>query len=219
MRGERVEALERAEDRGGPGPVSGEVQDGCACVTGELSGDVQDSVTQPLGLGDPMFAVEGELLGPDDQIVGVERELEPRGVRLERVEREVRDAGCFQVLDADFDLGVLTVVLFQRGEIVAGLVGDEALEAVPVEIGERQLRAGMGRSRRQINRVPSGQCSRFVWPVSSVTHAPSRCSPSALIARSHAVSGTLRIASRVGALIAYPSENRMSVSRHANANS
>ena len=35
----------------------------------------------------------------------------------------------------------------------------------------------------------------------------------------HAGSEIARIASRAGALIAYPRENRMSVSRHANANS
>ena len=52
---------------------------------------------------------------------------------------------AFTELDAVFDLGVLTVGLFQRGEIVAGLVGDEALEAVTVEICEREAaRRGVG---------------------------------------------------------------------------
>ena len=111
---ERVEALERAEDRGGPGPVSGEVQRRCPGVTGQLSGDVQDPVTEPLGLCEPVLAVERELLGPDDQIVGAERELKPRGVRLERVEREARDAGRFHGLDAVLDLRVLTVVVPAR---------------------------------------------------------------------------------------------------------
>ena len=52
-------------------------------------------------------------------------------------------AGRLQALDAVFDLGVLAVVSFQCGDIGIGLVGDETLEAVPVEVGKRELRAGV----------------------------------------------------------------------------
>ena len=53
-----VEALERVEDRAGPGPVGGEVQGGLSGVAGDLPGDVQDAVAQPLGFCDGVLAVE-----------------------------------------------------------------------------------------------------------------------------------------------------------------
>jgi hypothetical protein len=59
---QRVQALEGAQDRAGPGPVGGEMQRGAACMAGELPGDVQDAVTKALGLGDAVLAVEGQKL-------------------------------------------------------------------------------------------------------------------------------------------------------------
>ena len=84
---ERVEAFERAENRGGPGPVGREVQCGLAGVAGELSGDVQDAVAQALGFGELVLAIERELLGPDGDVVRQQRELKPRRVGLEGVKR------------------------------------------------------------------------------------------------------------------------------------
>ena len=72
-----------------------------------------------------------------------ERELKPRRVRGEAVEREVPGAGRLERLDAVLDLGVLAVSRLQHGDVRAVLVGDEALEAMPVEVGEGELRAGM----------------------------------------------------------------------------
>jgi hypothetical protein len=56
--GERAESLECVEDRVGPGPVGGEVQCGASGVAGDLSGDVQDAVAQPLWFCDGVLAVE-----------------------------------------------------------------------------------------------------------------------------------------------------------------
>ena len=52
-------------------------------------------------------------------------------------------AGRLEALDAVFDLGVLAVAGFQRRDVGAVLVGDEALEAMAVEVGEGELRAGV----------------------------------------------------------------------------
>ena len=60
------------------------MQRDAAGVAGELAGDVEDAVAQSFGLAALVFAVEGEMLGPGDDVVGGERELEPRGVRGER---------------------------------------------------------------------------------------------------------------------------------------
>ena len=97
------------EDRGGPGPVGGEVQRELSGVAGELSGDVQDAVAQPLGLADLVLAVERELLRPDHHVVRGEGELEPGGVRGEGVERQVAGARRLERLDPVLDLGVLAV--------------------------------------------------------------------------------------------------------------
>ena len=95
--GERLEAFERAEDRAGPGPLGREVQRDPAGVAGELSGDVQDPVAQPFGFTGAVFAVEREQLRPDGDVVRGEGEFEPRGVRVEGVERQVGGAGRFEL--------------------------------------------------------------------------------------------------------------------------
>jgi len=38
-------------------------------VAGEMAGDVQDAVAQPLGLADGVLVLEAELLGPDGDVV------------------------------------------------------------------------------------------------------------------------------------------------------
>ena len=142
-RGERLELLERAEDRAGPGPVGGEVQRGPAGVAGELPGDVEDPVAQSLGFAEPVLALEREQLRPDHDVVRGKCELEPRRVGLEGVERQVARAGCLERLDPVLDLGVLAVGHFELGDVLVVLVGDEALEAMPVQVGERKLGAGV----------------------------------------------------------------------------
>jgi hypothetical protein len=55
-----------------------------------------------------------------------------RGVGGEGVERQAAGAGCLERLDAILDLRVLAVGRFECGDVRVGLVGDEALEAIPV---------------------------------------------------------------------------------------
>ena len=148
------QALERAWDRAGPGPVGGKVQCGSAGVAGELPGDVQDAVAQPLGLADLVLAVEPELLGPDDDVVRDDRELEPRGVRVEGVEREVRGAGRLQRLDAVLDLGVLAVRTSSAAISASGWSVMKHWKRCPSRSVKLSCAPGWGRSRRQISRVP-----------------------------------------------------------------
>jgi hypothetical protein len=70
-----------------------------------------------------------------------ERELEPRGVGGKIVERQVAGARRLERLDAILDLGVLAVKELERGDVRVCLVGDEALEAMAVDVGEGELRA------------------------------------------------------------------------------
>ena len=76
--------------------------------------------------------------------MGGQHQLEPDAVAAPAVEREVAQAGGFGGADAVLDAGALAVAQLQRGMIRVGLVGQEDLEAVPVVVGEAQLRAGMG---------------------------------------------------------------------------
>lgn len=198
--GERLEAFERLEDRAGPGPLGREVQRDPAGVAGELSGDVQDPVAQPFGFTGAVFAVECEQLRPDGDVVRGEGEFEPRGVRVEGVERQVGGAGRFDCLDAILDHGVLAVKSLQRGDVWSGWSVMKHWKRCPSRSVNESCAPGCGRSRRQINRVPSGQSGRLTWPVSSVTHAPSRGSPPWPIAGRQAGSLSASRASRTGSV-------------------
>src|ERR1700677_2008954 len=83
------------------------------------------------------------MLCPDEDVVGCQREFEPRRVCLKGLEREMPSAAGLECLDAVLDLRVLTVGRLERGDIGVGLIGDEALEAMTVEVGEGELRAGV----------------------------------------------------------------------------
>jgi hypothetical protein len=60
------------------------------------------------------------------------------------VEREVAQPRGFGTTDAVLDTGALTVAQLKDSKVRIGLVGHRDLEAVPVVVGEAQLRAGVG---------------------------------------------------------------------------
>src|SRR4051812_19706819 len=65
---------------------------------------------------------------------------------------------------------VVAVTSFQSSQVRAGLVGDEALKAVPVEVAKRQLGAGMGtlaaadQSRARRPRVEADVAGQLAHP-------------------------------------------------------
>src|SRR4051812_34332795 len=87
--GEGLEFLERGEQLCGPWPVVLEAQLAAPAVECEPTGDVQQPVAQPFGLGLGELAVEQQRLGPDDQIVREHHDLQPQLVERERLEREL----------------------------------------------------------------------------------------------------------------------------------
>ena len=107
----------------------------------EPGGDVQQPVTQPFRFGLRELAVKHEGLGPDDQVVREHHDLQPHLVHRERLERQLAQAGVLVVTDPVLNAGALAVTTFQDGDVRIGLVGEDRLEAVPVVVGERQLRA------------------------------------------------------------------------------
>jgi hypothetical protein len=84
-------------------------------------------------------------LGPDDQVVREHHDLPPHLAERELLERELGQAGVLVVAEAVLDAGALAVTSLQDGDVGIGLVGQDRLEAVSVVVGERQLRAGVGR--------------------------------------------------------------------------
>jgi hypothetical protein len=72
----------------------------------------------------------------------IQRQLEPHGIERELAEREVLKPGLFRA--ADPVLGIPTSAMQPLDlDHVAGEVGERRLEAVPVGVGELQLRAGV----------------------------------------------------------------------------
>jgi hypothetical protein len=59
------------------------------------------------------------------------------------LERELGQAGVLVVADPVLDVRVLAVATLEHGDVVVGLDGEDRLEAVPVVVGDAQLRAGV----------------------------------------------------------------------------
>ena len=142
-RRDRAQPLERGDERVGPGPVAVELEVGAAAVTDELAGDVQQPVTEAFRFGGRELAGQADQLGPAEQVLGDQRELEPGLVVLEGVVREVAHAGVLAGADAVLDAGAAAVTQLQDGDVVAVLVGEEARVPVAVLVEDRELRAGV----------------------------------------------------------------------------
>ena len=104
-RWQRGEPGEAGGQRVGPGPGALEAQRRLAGVEGQAGGGVQQPVAQRLGLADRELAVERQELGPGDEVLGDERDLDPHGVVVEVAEREVLKARLLGVADAVLAVG------------------------------------------------------------------------------------------------------------------
>src|ERR671910_2371387 len=139
-----ADAVERGDEIGGPGPTGGEAESSATAGAGDLAGGVQPAIAQAFGFGAGEVTVEGDASSPGEQVVSDERGGEPGGVDGEVGRGQVGQAGVFEV--ADQLLGPASTPLegFEAGDVGVGLIGDEHLEAVTVEVGEGQLGAGVG---------------------------------------------------------------------------
>jgi hypothetical protein len=78
-------------------------------VANDPGGDVQQPVAQGLGLGEGECAVQQQRLGPVQQVLGGQDQLQPDGVAAQEVEGEVAQAGGLGGTDAVLDAGALAV--------------------------------------------------------------------------------------------------------------
>jgi len=104
-------------------------------------------------------------------------ELQPHAVVLEVAEGQVAQPGVLVAADVVLDASAGAVLAFDL-DGRAGLVGEDRLEPVPVDIGEVQLRAGCARSRLTITRETVGQLLRLRCSVISQTCPLRRSLPS-----------------------------------------
>jgi hypothetical protein len=202
--GERFQAREGGGELGGPGPGGRQAQAGAAGVEREARGDVEQAVAQALGLGLGELAGQQQALGPGDQVVRERDEREPDAVVLEVAERQVPEAGVLVVADVVFDAGAGAVVAFDGGDVAAGLVGQDGLEAVPVGVAERQLRAGMRALAPDEDPGPGGP-GRQVESLGDLADLPVGALGAGLVKRARpALAGCLedRGADRFGDLVA-----------------
>ncbi len=103
---------------------------------------MQQPVAQALGFAARELAGQQQPLGPDDQVVGEAHDLQPDAVVFEVAEREILEAGVLVVADLVLDAGAGVVATLDLGDVGVGLVGEDRFEAMPIDVGERQLGAG-----------------------------------------------------------------------------
>ena len=128
-------------------------------MEGEARGGVQQLVAQRLGLADGEFAGEREPLGPGDEVLGDQRDLEPHGVVVKVAKWEVGRAGLLGGADAVLGAGAGAVPAL-KFDGVAVEVGQRDQEACPSWSVKLSWAPGCGRSRRTISRDPWGQPPR-----------------------------------------------------------
>jgi hypothetical protein len=133
---------------------------------------------QPLGFGLGQFAVEGQCLGPDDQVVREHHDVQPHLVERKLLKRELGQAGVLVIADAVLDVRGLAMAAFDDRDVLIGLVGEDRLEAVAVVVGERHLRSGVRTPTAHDQPEPLGP-GRQINRVGDLTDLPlSRAEPS-----------------------------------------
>jgi hypothetical protein len=143
--GQGVQPVQGGDDLSGPGPSGRDAQPDAAAAADQASGhgEQPQPQPQPFGLVAAGGAVQGEQLHPGDQFAGQGDDLQPDLVLGEVVQWQVAQAGVLGGPDPVLAAGSAAVPQFQVGQLAAACAGDESGEAVPVQVGEAQLHAGV----------------------------------------------------------------------------
>ena len=110
----------------------------------EPAGDGEQAQPQPFRFGDSVFAGQGQGLGPGEQVLGELDDFQPDAVGRIVLVGQIPHAGVFAAADPVLAAGPAAVPLFQGGELTFPGVGDEAGDAVAVDVGDPQLGARDG---------------------------------------------------------------------------
>lgn len=146
---------------GGPGPVGVEVDDLGSCGAHVAGRGREQPGAQGLGPGDAPGVAQCQLLAPGDQVQREEHDLQPDRVGGGVGVGQPVGAGVLGVGDAVLAAGALPVSGLQCCDVLAGVVGGEAGDAVAVDIGQGQLGAGVGA-------FLAGDDPHPGWPVAQV---------------------------------------------------
>src|SRR6516165_9115069 len=157
--------------------------------------------------------VEGQGLGPGDQIASQGDDFEPDPVGPVVVERQVTQAGVLEAADTVLGAGALAVAHFEDRSVqpVPRVLVAKQVIRQPLWSVSRSWAPGWGRSRRAMTRIPRGHSwgpylagervgltGVGIQAVSSATCAPSRGAPSLSSAATQACSGIVSIAAWTG---------------------
>ena len=93
----------------------------------------------------------------NSQVAGQGDDLAPELVLGEALQRQVPQSGVLGAADPVLAPGPAAVPELKVSELAFPRVSRESGEAVAVDVGEPQLRAGCGRSLRTMTRIPAGQ--------------------------------------------------------------
>jgi len=104
---------------------------------------MQEAVAEPFGFGSGEVAVEGEVAGPGEEVLRHADDGEPCLVDGEAGRGQVGEPEVVGVADRSFGSPSAAVEGFGVGDVIVVEVGDHQLEAVAVDVGEGELRAGM----------------------------------------------------------------------------
>src|SRR5512135_2162877 len=141
--GQGMQALHGGVDVACPGPGAVEADSDSAAGADEPAGDGEQAQPQPFRFGDSVLSGQGQGLGPGEQVLGELDDLEPEAVGRIVLVGQISHAGVFSAADPVFAAGAAAVPAFQLGELPFAGVGDEAGDAVAVEVGDSQLGAGV----------------------------------------------------------------------------
>ena len=142
--GEGLQPGDRGSYLPGPGPAGGEAEPQAAAAADETPGAGEDPQPQPFRFPPAGRAVQGEHRHPGQQLAGQGDDLAPDLVLGEAVQGEVAQPGVLGAADPVLTPCPAPVTEFQVSELAAFGAGGEGGEPVPVDVGEPQLRAGVG---------------------------------------------------------------------------
>ena len=156
--GEDPEPVQGVGDQPGPGCYLGEVEQDPSTGPGECGRHGEESEPEPFRFPPAGLMIgEGEHLHPGGEFGGQHDDGAPDLVLGEVVQRQVHQPGVFADPDAVFGAGPAAVPQLQIGELATGGVGGERGDPESIDVGQPQLRAGMGSFLSGDDPHPAGQ--------------------------------------------------------------
>jgi hypothetical protein len=128
----------------GPRPSLRDTQRGASTGADQHTGGVEEAVAESFGFGPGQLAFEAQASHLGEEIAGEEDDGHPGLVDGEIGRGQVGQPGVLGVADVALAASAAAIDALQIADVGIGQVSEENLVAVPVNIGEAELGAGMG---------------------------------------------------------------------------